>query len=201
MKKIVVASNNRHKISEIEAMLAKIYGGEIKALSLSDIGFTKEIEENGKTFEENAEIKARAAAALGYTAIADDSGLCVDALDGKPGIYSARFAGEPCSDAENNKKLLALMADVPDEKRGAKFVCVLCCITPDGRELFARGECPGTILHRAKGEGGFGYDPLFLYENGKSFAELSPEEKNKVSHRARAMVRFAEQAKETKILD
>ena len=201
MKKIVVASNNRHKISEIEAMLAKIYGGEIKALSLSDIGFTKEIEENGKTFEENAEIKARAAAALGYTAIADDSGLGVDALDGKPGIYSARFAGEPCSDAENNKKLLALMADVPDEKRGAKFVCVLCCITSDGRELFARGECPGTILHRAKGEGGFGYDPLFLYENGKSFAELSPEEKNKVSHRARAMARFAELAKETKILD
>ena len=122
MKKVAVASNNKHKIEEIRAILSGIYGDAIEVKSLSDIGFSGDIVEDGDTFEENAEIKARAAAKLGYIAIADDSGLCVDALDGAPGVYSARFAGEPGDDKKNNDKLLDMMKDIPEEGRGAKFV-------------------------------------------------------------------------------
>ena len=201
MKKIAVASNNKHKIEEIRAMLAEIYGGALEVNRLSEIGFSGDIIEDGETFEENAAIKARAAAALGYIAIADDSGLCVDALNGAPGVYSARFAGEPCDDRKNNDKLLELLSDVPESGRGAKFVSVICCVTPDGQTVTARGECPGRILFSRRGTGGFGYDPLFFCELGKTFAELTPAEKNSISHRARAMANFAEAVKKTKIFD
>ena len=197
--KIVVASNNRHKIAELEAFLKK-YCPDAELLSLSDIGFKGGIVEDGKTFEENARIKASAVARTGYIAVADDSGLMVDALGGAPGIYSARFAGEICDNEKNNEKLLSELRGVPRERRGAKFVSVISCIFPDGREISARGECRGEILEEYRGTNGFGYDPLFYYEPlGKTYAEMSAEEKNAVSHRARSMAAFAEKfAKEVK---
>lgn len=202
MSKIVMASNNRHKIREIETFLRKLCpndrnGEPFEILSLSDIGYTADIVEDGETFEDNALIKARTVAKLGYIGIADDSGLCVDALNGEPGVYSARYAGGH-DDADNNRKLLENMKDVPREQRGAHFVSVIACVFPDGRELVARGECPGTMLYEYRGNGGFGYDPLFLYEPmDKTFAEMNAEEKNAVSHRARAMEKFAKLFTET----
>ena len=202
MSKIVMASNNRHKIKEIETFLRKLCpndknGKPFEILSLADIAYTDDIVEDGATFEENALIKARTVAKLGYIGIADDSGLCVDALGGEPGVYSARYAGGH-DDADNNRKLLWNMKDIPEEKRGAHFVSVIACVFPDGRELVARGECPGTMLFAYRGHGGFGYDPLFLYEPmGKTFAEMNAEEKNAVSHRARAMEKFAKLFMET----
>lgn len=196
MAKIVMASNNRHKIKEMEAFLRKLCpydenGEPFVFLSLADIGYTDEIVEDGDTFEANALIKARTVATIGYIGVADDSGLCVDALSGEPGVYSARYAGGH-NDDDNNRKLLDNMKNVPDEKRGAHFVSVIACVFPDGRELVARGECPGRMLHERRGTGGFGYDPLFLYEPmDKTFAEMNAEEKNSISHRARAMERFA----------
>ncbi len=196
MSKIVMASNNRHKIKEIETFLRALCpndkdGIPFEILSLSDIGFTDDIVENGTTFEENALIKARTVAKLGYIGIADDSGLCVEALNGEPGVYSARYAGGH-DDADNNRKLLENMKDIPKDKRGAHFVSVIACVFPDGREIVAKGECPGTMLFDYRGNGGFGYDPLFLYEPmDKTFAEMNAEEKNSISHRARAMEKFA----------
>ncbi len=202
MSKIVMASNNRHKIKEIETFLRKLCpndknGEPFEILSLADIGYTADIVEDGETFEDNALIKARTVARLGYIGIADDSGLCVDALNGEPGVYSARYAGGH-DDADNNRKLLENMKDVPMEERGAHFVSVIACVFPDGRELVARGECPGTMLFEYRGNGGFGYDPLFLYEPmDKTFAQMNAEEKNAVSHRARAMEKFAKLFTET----
>ena len=196
MSKIVMASNNRNKIKEIEVFLRMLCpndrdGNPYEILSLSDIGFHDDIVEDGETFEDNALIKARTVAKLGYIGIADDSGLCVDALNGEPGVYSARYAGGH-DDVENNKKILENLKNVPAEKRSAQFVSVIACVFPDGRELVARGECPGTMLFDYRGNGGFGYDPLFLYEPmGKTFAEMNAEEKNSISHRARAMQKFA----------
>lgn len=191
--KIVLASRNAHKIAELRELLSRLTGRDFELLSLDDIGYTGEIDENGSTFEENAQIKAGVPAALGYIGIADDSGLAVDALNGAPGIYSARFAGEPCDNAKNNEKLLAELTDVPDEKRTAKFVSVITAIAPDGDRLVVRGECPGRILTKLRGNAGFGYDPLFFYEPaGKTFAEMG-DEKNSVSHRAVAMEAFAKQ--------
>ena len=196
MTKLVMASNNRHKIKEIETFLRTLCpndrnGEPFEILSLSDIGYTDDIVEDGETFEDNALIKAKTVAKLGYIGIADDSGLCVDALGGEPGVYSARYAGGH-DDADNNRKLLEKMKDIPAEERSAHFVSVIACAFPDGRELVARGECPGTMLFDYRGNGGFGYDPLFLYEPmGKTFAEMNAEEKNAISHRARAMEKFA----------
>ena len=196
MAKIVMASNNAHKIKEIETFLRKLCpndknGEPFEILSLSDIGYTDDIVEDGETFEDNALIKARTVAKLGYIGIADDSGLCVDALNGEPGVYSARYAGGH-DDADNNRKLLEKMKDGPAEKRGAHFVSVIACVFPDGKEIVARGECPGTMLFDYRGNGGFGYDPLFLYEPmDKTFAQMNAEEKNAISHRARAMEAFA----------
>jgi len=201
MTRIVMASNNRHKIKEIEAFLHALCpndrdGNPFEILSLADIGYTDDIVEDGETFEENALIKARTVAGLGFIGIADDSGLCVDALGGEPGVYSARYAGGH-DDADNNRKLLEKMKDVPAAERGAHFVSVIACVFPDGRELVARGECPGTMLFEYRGNGGFGYDPLFLYEPmGKTFAQMNAEEKNAISHRARAMEKFAKLFKE-----
>ncbi len=194
---IVLASNNRHKVEELEYfindMCLKRNTSGVKILTLSDIGFTDEIIENGTTFEENALIKAGTVAQKGYIAVADDSGLCVDALGGEPGVYSARYAGEPCDDFKNNELLREKLKDVPEEKRGAHFVSVIAAVFPDGRKITARGECPGKILFDYRGNGGFGYDPLFFYEPyGKTYAQMNAEEKNAISHRAAAMKLFCE---------
>lgn len=194
METVVIASNNKHKLSELEAFMEGIsreLDTGICVKTLNDIGFHEEIKEDGETFEENSFIKANTIARLGYITVADDSGLCVDALNGEPGVYSARYAGEICDDGKNNQKLLSKLADVPAEKRTASFVSVITCVFPDGKVLCARGECPGTILYEYRGNGGFGYDPLFMYEEyGKTFAEMTSEEKNGISHRARAMEKF-----------
>ena len=198
MRRIVLASRNRHKIREMEVLLHTLLPEEdFVLLSLDDIGYTGEIEENGTTFEENAKIKASVPASLGYIGIADDSGLEVDALNGEPGVYSARYADEegvPHSDKANNDKLLRKLASVPDEKRTARFVSCLSLVTPCGRSFTVRGTCEGVMLWERRGTGGFGYDPLFYHPPlGKTFAELTPEEKNSVSHRAHAAILFAEE--------
>lgn len=194
---IVLASNNKHKVTELEYFINEMCREKgipgVKILTLRDIGFTEEIVEDGATFEENALIKAGAVAQKGYIGVADDSGLCVDALGGEPGVYSARYAGEPCDDRKNNELLLEKMKNVPKEERTAHFVSTIACVFPDGRNFVARGECPGTILYEYRGTGGFGYDPLFLYEPyGKTYAEINAEEKNAISHRARAMAAFTD---------
>ena len=191
--KIVLASGNRHKISELQAILKK-YIPEIEVLSLKDIDFTDEIIEDGSTFEENAMIKAKAVAKRGYIGVGDDSGLAVDALFGAPGIYSARYAGEHGNDAANNAKLLKEMQDKTD--RAAAFVCAIACAFPkgeySGKDFCVRGEAKGEILYELHGDGGFGYDPLFYIEKyGKTFAELSADEKNSISHRGIATELFA----------
>lgn len=192
--KILLASKNQKKIRELETLLTSVSSEKVEILSLDDVGFHDVIEETGDTFEENALIKANTGARLGYITVADDSGLAVDALDGKPGVYSARYAGEGADDEKNNAKLLATLAGLPAEARGAAFVSVVVCAFPDGSEpITVRGECRGRILTEAKGNDGFGYDPLFFYESaGKTFAELTSDEKNAVSHRGRAMKAFAE---------
>ena len=190
MLKLVLASRNKKKIAELETLLGAI-SSKVQVLSLDDIGFTDDIVEDGDSFAANSLIKASVPARLGYIGVADDSGLAVDALDGAPGVYSARYSGEGAGDGENNKKLLAALADVPDEKRTARFCTVVTCAFPDGTNFQVEGVCEGRILHAPAGEGGFGYDPLFYYEPfGKSFAELTADEKNAVSHRGKAMRAF-----------
>ena len=191
---IVLASKNKHKINEFQQIL-KGYLPDIKVLSLADVDFQGEIDENGDTFEENAKIKAQAIAELGYIGVGDDSGLSVEALFGAPGISSARYAGEHGNDAANNEKLLFEMRDKED--RSAAFVCVIACAFPKGEysecDFCVRGEAKGKILNELCGEGGFGYDPLFYVEEyKKTFAELSSDEKNSISHRGRAVELFAE---------
>ena len=190
--KIVFASGNRHKIEEFGTIL-KRYIPNIEVVSMKEAGIFDDIIEDGSTFEENAMIKARAVAKYGYIGVADDSGISVDALGGAPGIYSARYAGEHGNDKKNNQKLLEDMKDV--DERGGAFVCAIACAFPsgDGRSDFCvRGECIGSVLCEERGEGGFGYDPLFFVEKyGKTYAELTSEEKNKISHRAIATELFA----------
>lgn len=184
---IVAATKNRHKIEEIAAITSPL-GMEI--ISREDAGVPEfTIEEDGDTFEENSEKKARAIMeACGKMTIADDSGLMVDALGGAPGVYSARYAGEDGNDKKNNVKLLAVLSDVPAEQRTAKFVSVITVVYPDGSKLMARGECRGHIVGEERGANGFGYDPLFVPEGfDKTFAQLTAEEKNKISHRANAL--------------
>ncbi len=190
--KILLASHNKNKIAELEALL-KTVCADAEVVSLSDVGFTNEIVEDGTTFEENALIKARTGARLGYITVADDSGLMVDALGGAPGVYSARYAGEDGNTEKNNAKLLAALQGVPQDKRTAHFVSVVACVFPDGREdIVVRGECPGEILTSPRGKTGFGYDPLFWYAPfGKTYAEMTAEEKNSISHRGVAMQAFA----------
>lgn len=183
----VLASNNKGKLSEMKAILSA-QGEEL--LSQSEAGLTLEAEETGNTFEENALIKAHAACdALGQAAIADDSGLVVDALDGAPGIYSARYGGELCrSDEERTQLLLRNLQGA--ENRSARFVSCIACVFPNGDCITASGECEGKIAFAPKGEGGFGYDPVFMLPQGLTMAELLPEEKNKISHRAAALKQF-----------
>ena len=196
--KLVVATKNAHKIHELSEMLA-IDG--LTLVSLADVGFTGEIEENGATFAENALIKARAAAKFcGLPALADDSGLCVDALDGEPGIYSARYAsedGENAGDAANVKKLLENLKGIPSGERTARFVCAIALVLPDGTEKTVTGACEGVITSEIRGNGGFGYDPVFyLPELGMTYAELPSEQKNAISHRARALQDFCRKYQE-----
>lgn len=191
--KIVFASGNKHKIEEFGAIL-KRYMPEIQVLSMKEVGIFDDIVEDGLTFEENAMIKARAVAKYGYIGVADDSGITVDALGGAPGIYSARYAGEHGNDKKNNQKLLLDMQGI--ENRAGAFVCAIACAFPENSpysDFCVRGECPGVVLHEEKGEGGFGYDPLFFVEKcQKTYAELSSDEKNEISHRAVATKLFAE---------
>lgn len=189
MEKIVVASGNRGKIREIKEIFRNY-----DVISMREAGFDREIDETGSTFEENAVIKARAVSeALGCIALADDSGLCVDALGGAPGVFSARYAGGHGDDGANNALLLENMSSVPDEKRGAYFEsCVALCLK-DGTVVTASGRTYGRILRAPDGEGGFGYDPVFFSsELGKSFGRASAEEKNAVSHRAKALAALAQ---------
>lgn len=191
---IILSSHNKKKISELETLLCKAGFEGIEVLSLSDIGYTDEIIEDGETFEENAMIKAKAPAKNDVITVADDSGLCVNALGGAPGIYSARYSGEDANDTRNNEKLLLELSDKSD--RSAKFVSVVACVMPDGSSFTVRGECPGEILDSPRGENGFGYDPLFYISSfDKTFAELSPEEKNSISHRGIAMRAFVDELK------
>lgn len=183
--KIVLASNNQKKIKELRTLLCE-FVPNIEILSLSDVGIFDEIVEDGDSFEANARIKARVAATSGYIGVGDDSGLCVNALGGAPGIFSARYAGEHGNDEANNELLLKNLADKSD--RSAYFVCALACVFPDGREICVMGKADGEILTSPRGEGGFGYDPLFYYSPlGKTFSEFTPDEKNAVSHRGEAV--------------
>ena len=181
----ILATNNMKKLEELQRILSPL---GVNVLTAKSIGITlPEVEENGSMFEENAHIKARSACDTTHLpSIADDSGLCVDFLGGAPGIYSARFAGEHGNDEKNNDLLLEKLRDVPMEKRTAHYVCAVCCIFPDGREITVRGECPGFIGFERDGNAGFGYDPLFLV-NGRSFGRYSAEEKDKISHRGNAL--------------
>ena len=191
--KIVFASGNAHKIKEVEKILSECAGeNTFEILSLKDIGFTGDIVEDGSTFEENALIKARTIAKLGYPCFADDSGLMVDALDGAPGIYSARYSGVHGRDEDNNELLLKNMENVPDEKRTARYACAIAYAEPDGEEFALIDYCEGSILRGYKGTGGFGYDPLFyVKEYNKTLAEVTPEEKHAISHRGKALRSFA----------
>ena len=191
--KLVLASRNKHKIEEWNATLRR-YLADAEILSLDDVGVYGEIEEDGTTFEENALIKAEAAAKSGYISIGEDSGLEVAALGGEPGVYSARYAGEHGNDGANNALLLKKLEGESD-RRGC-FVCAIGVIMPDGERFALRGETEGIILREARGEGGFGYDPLFFYEPlGKTFSELSADEKNAISHRGKAVELLAEKLK------
>lgn len=187
MEKVILASRNKGKLEEIKAILEK-FGME--TISRDDAGIpTFEVEETGSTFEENSLLKAQAIMDVAHViTIADDSGLEVDALSGAPGIYSARYAGENCTFEDNNRKLLRELAGVPEEQRGAAFVSVITMLFPNGEKLVARGECRGKILTELRGEEGFGYDPLFMPEGeNRSFAEMTSEEKNRISHRAKSL--------------
>lgn len=213
--KIILSSRNKKKIRELRELFDAACLSDVVIGSLDDIGVSGDTEENGSTFEENSLIKASVPARLGYIGIADDSGLCADALGNAPGIYSARFSGTNATDETNNEKLLAKLSDVPDERRTARFVCAVSCVFPEGaaadtalfgssdvtgrypgitggmKAFCVRGECEGVILRAPRGENGFGYDPLFLIPGeGKTFAELSQAEKGRISHRGIAMRKF-----------
>lgn len=191
--KFYLASKNAHKILEFKRILSPL---GIELITDNDLESPlSDVEETGKTFEENAYLKAISATnVLGIPAIADDSGLCVDFLDGAPGIYSARFAGEPCDNDKNNEKLLFLLENVDDNERTARFVCSIVCTFPDGRFFTSNGVCEGHIARKPSGNNGFGYDPLFISELG-SFGEISDDEKDSVSHRGRALKIFAKKIK------
>lgn len=193
MTKLILATNNQNKLREIREMLADT---PLTVVSQNEAGIVLEVEENGTTFAENAALKAKAIYDLSVQqgnpcyVLADDSGLCVDALDGAPGVYSHRFAGEDATDAQRCEKLLSLLEKVPAGQRGAYFACAMCLIAPNGAQYAVEGRVEGVIGHAPHGENGFGYDPVFEID-GRSFAEFSAEEKNAVSHRKRALEQVA----------
>lgn len=181
----ILATNNMKKLAEMQRILSPLGINVVTAKMLGKQ--LEDVEEDGITFEDNAKLKARAACKeMNMPAIADDSGLCVDYLDGAPGIFSARFAGEHGNDEKNNDLLLEKLDGVPLEKRTAHYVCAICCTFPDGREIVVRGECNGVIGFERDGHEGFGYDPLFLVD-GKAFGRYTAEEKDKISHRGNAL--------------
>ncbi|EGF87336.1 XTP/dITP diphosphatase [Gemella haemolysans] len=189
MKELILASNNAHKVEEIKSILE-----DYNILTLKDINYTEEIVEDGSTFEENALIKARTISKYsGKTAISDDSGLSVDLLDGRPGVYSARYSKEQTDEKNIEKVLLELNG----QKSKAKFVSVIALVKPDGTELTFRGECHGEIIFEKRGTNGFGYDPIFYVPSlDKTFAELSAEQKNSISHRKQSLEKFSQYLKE-----
>ncbi len=191
MKRLIAATRNRGKLNEIREILKDL---PFDIISMEEAGISEDIEERGSTFEENALIKAIEVSRLtGEMVIADDSGLMVDYLEGAPGIYSSRFAGEGADDAQKNAKILAMLEGVPFEKRSAVFVCVAALVFPDGRSYTFRGECKGYIALKPEGKNGFGYDPLFYMEEyGMTTAQLDPETKNAISHRGKALRKMAE---------
>lgn len=194
MMKLILASNNKNKLREFCSLTQDM---DIALVAQRDAGCDFEVDETGTTFEENAYLKAAAVtAATGCAAVADDSGLVVDALGGEPGVYSARYgAGVAKTDGERCEYLLSKLG--AEEKRSARFVCSICCTLPDGAVLRARGECEGEILFAPRGENGFGYDPVFRpLGQTKSMAELTPEEKNAISHRGKALREFINVLKE-----
>ena len=192
--KLLIATNNAHKAREIREILGDSF---TELLTMREAGVELEVEEDGTTFQENALKKAQETLAFVQdrfdAVLADDSGLCVDALDGAPGVYSARFSGEAHNDAANNARLISLLKDVPDEKRTARFCCCVALARKNREPIVVLGEVNGTILHESRGENGFGYDPYFFYAPlNKSFAELTAMEKNSVSHRKRALLKLKE---------
>ena len=194
--KIVLASRNQKKIKELKTLLSESFS-EVEIFSLDDVGIHGEIEEDGNTFEENALIKARSAAHPDYIVAADDSGLEVDALEGAPGVYSARYCGYHASDEENNEKLLRELGDTPMEKRTARYVCAIAAILPNGEEWVSRSTCEGYIGFELNGTEGFGYDPMF-YPLGYrvTFGQVPAEEKHTISHRGKAVRALVEWLKE-----
>lgn len=186
--KIIAATKNKNKLREFGEILK-----DFEIISQEEAGVNIDVEETGTTFEENSYLKAKAIYDItGITTIADDSGLCVDALGGEPGVYSARYGGEGYDDKGRVQLLLKNMKDVPDEERTARFVCVITLVGDEG-VLTARGECEGKIDYEPKGENGFGYDPVFYVDRfEKTLAEVNPEEKNSISHRGKALKIFAE---------
>ncbi len=191
--KVFIATKNHHKLTELERILVPM-GFEV--LSENDLDKPlPEVDETGTSYEENALLKAHSGLRVtGLITVADDSGLSVDYLDGAPGLYSARYSGMGASYASNNEKLLAALDGVPHEKRTATFVSAIACAFPDGREFTVRGECKGFVAEECHGDGGFGYDPLFICDAG-CYAEMTPEEKDRVSHRGNALRAFKEELK------
>lgn len=188
LPRLIVASNNKNKLREFDAILGHLYN----VVSMRDAGLDVDIEEDGTTFEENALIKAEyVARAMDCAAIADDSGLEVDALDGAPGVYSARYCGRHGDDEANNDLLLENLKDVPAPRTG-RYVAAIALVRPGKEAIVRRGICDGEILFERRGQGGFGYDPLFQCETGETFAEVSVETKNAISHRKRGIVAVLE---------
>ena len=189
LNKLLVATGNKGKLVEIRQILK-----DTEVLGLKDVNIDVDVEETGTTFAENAYIKAYEISKLsGLPVLADDSGLLVDALDGAPGVYSARFAGEDANDDDNVNKLLGLLSHIPENERHARFACAMCLIFPDGRKIEAFGvSCEGYIINEKRGENGFGYDPVFYSPDyNKTFSQMSMEEKNKVSHRKAALIELS----------
>ena len=197
METVVAATKNKGKIAEIDRITS---GLGFKVISRAEAGVPEgfDTEETGSTFEENSRLKAMDMVRLtGLAAVADDSGLVVDALGGEPGVYSARYAGEDADDGDNRKKLLSKIKDVPEDERTARFVCVVTLVTPDGKELQARGTVEGRIIDEERGENGFGYDPVFVPDGyDRTFAEMDAEEKNGISHRGSALSALARMLEE-----
>ena len=191
--KIFVATQNKKKLRELDRILTPM---GFTVLSPKDFDFPfGDVEETGTTFEENALLKAHHGLEVtGYITVADDSGICVDYLNGAPGIYSARYSGADADDERNLYKLLKELEGVPQEKRGGKYVAAVACVFPDGREFTVRGECHGYIAEKPEGTSGFGYDPIFIGEGG-CFAKLTDEQKDAVSHRGKALEKFKEELK------
>lgn len=193
-KKVLIATKNKGKIAEFQALFKK-YG--MQTLSLLDFPDIEDVEETGETFEENARLKAEEISSLLHVPVlADDSGIMIDALDGRPGVFSARYAGLAKNDQDNNDKVLDELKSIPMESRTARFVCVLAVARPNKETFFVTGSCEGKIALSASGSNGFGYDPIFIPEGySKTMAEISPEEKNEISHRGRAINELDKQLK------